>query len=124
MWYPVPDRRMAGPIAPDVLVGFGRPKGRRGSYKQWEENGVAPQVVFEIRSPSKSVKEMEDKRDFYDPLRTWINTRYGWVASPYPTGTFTQQETPSFTRRDNVKPQKARALIIIPAAGVGARPVL
>jgi len=26
------------------------------------------------------------------------------VASPYPTGTFTRQETPSFARRDNVKP--------------------
>jgi len=25
------------------------------------------------------------------------------VASPYPTGTFTRQETPSFARRDNVK---------------------
>ena len=66
LWYPVPDRRMAGPIAPDVLVAFGRPKGRRGSYKQWEENGVAPQVVFEIRSPSNSVKDIADKRDFYD----------------------------------------------------------
>ena len=24
------------------------------------------------------------------------NTRYGWVASPYPAGTFTLQDTPSF----------------------------
>ena len=24
------------------------------------------------------------------------NTRYGWVASPYPTGTLTRQDTPSF----------------------------
>src|SRR5262245_26764408 len=37
--------------APDVLVAFGRPKGDRGSYRQWEESGVAPQVVFEILSP-------------------------------------------------------------------------
>ncbi|WP_295433175.1 Uma2 family endonuclease [uncultured Thiodictyon sp.] len=66
LWYPVPDRRLAGPIAPDVLVVFGRPKGRRGSYKQWEEDGIAPQVVFEIRSPSNSVKEMADKLAFYD----------------------------------------------------------
>src|SRR5262249_22856214 len=28
-------------------------------------------------------------------------TRYGWVASPYPTGTFTLQETPSFSWREN-----------------------
>ncbi len=66
LWYPVPDRRLAGPIAPDVLVAFGRPKGRRGSYKQWEEDGIAPQVVFEIRSHSNSVKAMADKLAFYD----------------------------------------------------------
>jgi hypothetical protein len=34
-------------------------------------------------------------------LRTGRKTRYGWVANPCPTGTFTPQETPSFSRRDN-----------------------
>jgi hypothetical protein len=34
-------------------------------------------------------------------LRHRRKTRYGWVASPYPTGTFTQQDTPSFSWRDN-----------------------
>ena len=29
-------------------------------------------------------------------LRHGRKTRYGWVAHPYPTGTFTLQETPSF----------------------------
>jgi hypothetical protein len=29
-------------------------------------------------------------------LRHGRKTRYGWVARPYPTGTFTLQETPSF----------------------------
>ena len=38
--------------APDALVAFGRPKGDRGSYKQWEEDGIAPQVVFEVLSPN------------------------------------------------------------------------
>src|SRR6516164_4681448 len=50
LWYPVegdPTTRMA----PDVMVAFGRPKGYRGSYRQWEEGGIAPQVVFEILSP-------------------------------------------------------------------------
>src|SRR6266446_6957527 len=28
-------------------------------------------------------------------------TRYGWVARPSPTGTFTLQETPSLSWRDN-----------------------
>ncbi|MFP4245835.1 MAG: Uma2 family endonuclease [Halochromatium sp.] len=66
LWYPVPDRRETGPIAPDVFVVFGRPKGRRGSYRQWEEDDIAPQVVFEILSPSNSAKEMADKLAFYD----------------------------------------------------------
>ena len=30
------------------------------------------------------------------------NTRYGWVANPYPTGTFTLKDTPSLSRRGNV----------------------
>jgi Uma2 family endonuclease len=63
-WYPVeghPEIR----VAPDVLVAFGRPKGHRGSYKQWEEGDVAPQVVFEILSPSNRNVEMADKFDFY-----------------------------------------------------------
>jgi len=64
-WYPVegePEIR----VAPDVLVAFGRPRGDRGSYKQWEEGGVAPQVVFEILSPGNDPIEMADKLDFYD----------------------------------------------------------
>lgn len=66
LWYPDPDRTVTGPIAPDVMVAIGRPKGRRGSYKQWEEDNIPPQVVFEILSPSNSRKEMRDKRDFYE----------------------------------------------------------
>jgi Uma2 family endonuclease len=64
-WYPVegrPDIR----TAPDVMVAFGRPKGHRGSYKQWEEGGIAPQVVFEIISPGNTWREMYDKRKFYE----------------------------------------------------------
>jgi len=30
-----------------------------------------------------------------------INTRYGWLVRPYPTGTFTLQDTLSFAQRDN-----------------------
>ena len=65
-WYPVPDRQVSDPLAPDAMVVFGRPKGPRGSYKQWEEDGIAPQVVFEVQSPSNSVRELRDKLDFYD----------------------------------------------------------
>ncbi|MBE5230630.1 MAG: Uma2 family endonuclease [Microcystis sp. M54BS1] len=65
LWYPVQDKKITGPVAPDVMVVFGRPKGRRGSYKQWEEDNIAPQVVFEILSPSNSLEEMERKLLFY-----------------------------------------------------------
>jgi Uma2 family endonuclease len=65
LWYPVQDKKITGPVAPDVMVIFGRPKGRRGSYKQWQEDNIAPQVVFEILSPSNSLEEMERKLLFY-----------------------------------------------------------
>jgi hypothetical protein len=45
------------------------------------------------------------------PLLIEINTRYGWVASPYPTGTSTPQETPSFARRDNDQAQRREASV-------------
>jgi Uma2 family endonuclease len=64
-WYPVeghPEIRMA----PDVLVAFGRPKGDRSSYLQWEEDGIAPQVVFEILSPGNTLTMMLRKFRFYE----------------------------------------------------------
>jgi Uma2 family endonuclease len=65
LWYPVegkPKLRQA----PDVMVVFGRPKGDRGSYQQWREGDVAPQVVFEILSPGNRFGEMLRKLNFYD----------------------------------------------------------
>ena len=38
-------------------------------------------------------------------LRHGRKTRYGWVANPYPTGTFTLQETPSLSWRKNARPE-------------------
>lgn len=64
LWYPeVGNNRLAQ--APDVMVVFGRPKGDRGSYQQWKEGGIAPQVVFEILSPSNTPIEMTRKLLFY-----------------------------------------------------------
>jgi Uma2 family endonuclease len=65
LWYPVEGDNTVR-AAPDVLVVFGRPKGYRGSYKQWEEDGIAPQVVFEVLSPHNRVGEMVAKFQFYD----------------------------------------------------------
>ncbi|BAU10487.1 hypothetical protein LEP3755_09710 [Leptolyngbya sp. NIES-3755] len=65
LWYPIegrPDIRNA----PDVMVVFGRPKADRGSYQQWREEHIAPQVVFEILSPGNTKTEMEKKLLFYD----------------------------------------------------------
>jgi Uma2 family endonuclease len=65
LWYPVEGDNKTR-IAPDALVAFGRPQGHRGSYKQWEEGGIAPQVVFEVLSPNNTPQEMADKLAFYD----------------------------------------------------------
>jgi Uma2 family endonuclease len=63
-WYPV--RGDANIVtAPDVMVAFGRPKGHRGSYRQWEEEGIAPFAVFEVLSPSNTPMEMNRKRAYY-----------------------------------------------------------
>ena len=65
LWYPVEGdnkRRQA----PDTMVVFNRPKGDRGSYKQWEENNIPPQVVFEILSPGNRLKKMALKFKFYE----------------------------------------------------------
>jgi Uma2 family endonuclease len=98
-WYPVQGQSKIV-TAPDVMVVFGRPKGEspeatlseRGSYKQWEEDNIAPQVVFEILSPSIDRLEMSKKLLFfdrhkveeyylYDPetnlLDVWIRTSEG-----------------------------------------------
>lgn len=85
LWYPEEGQNTIC-IAPDVMVAFGRPKGNRGSYKQWVEDDIAPQVVFEILSKSNTTNEMLNKLKFcykygveefyiYDPDK---NALYGW----------------------------------------------
>ncbi|PNK04821.1 hypothetical protein CEP10_12040 [Cylindrospermopsis raciborskii S07] len=63
-WYPVEGSNKIK-LAPDTMVVFGRPKGHRGSYRQWEENNIPPQVVFEILSPGNNNTEMDRKKLFY-----------------------------------------------------------
>jgi Uma2 family endonuclease len=65
LWYPVEGENTIRQ-APDAMVIFGVPKGDRGSYQQWKENNIAPQVTFEILSPSNFAPEMEEKRKFYE----------------------------------------------------------
>ena len=65
LWYPVEHHRKIRQ-APDTMVVFGRPKGHRGSYMQWEEENLPPQVVFEVLSPGNRPKEMSRKLQFYE----------------------------------------------------------
>ena len=64
LWYPVQGNNKIRQ-APDVMVVFGRPKGDRGSYKQWEENNLPPQVVFEILFAGNRTGNMANKLLFY-----------------------------------------------------------
>ena len=64
LWHPLEDHPEIR-IAPDVLIAFGRPKGRRGSYLPWKEDNIPPQVIFEILSPENSRSEMDSKVGFY-----------------------------------------------------------
>jgi Uma2 family endonuclease len=65
LWYPVEGNNTIS-AAPDAMVVFGRPKGDRGSYLQWLEEGVAPQVVFEVLSHHNRPGEMSRKFRFYE----------------------------------------------------------
>ena len=68
LWYPVegnPGIRRA----PDAMVAFGRPRGDRGSYRQWVEGGVPLTVVFEVRSPNDGDELMQEKLEFYERYR-------------------------------------------------------
>ncbi|MEL6349594.1 MAG: Uma2 family endonuclease [Myxococcota bacterium] len=65
LWYPVKGRNDIR-MAPDVMVVIGRPKGYRGSYQQFNEDDIAPKVVFEIFSPNNTHTEMKEKHKFYE----------------------------------------------------------
>ena len=100
LWYPVQGHREIC-AAPDAMVAFGRPKGHRRSYKQWEEGGLAPQVAFEVRSHKNTETDMARKREFYerygvqeyydyDPdekeLKVWLRNGDRFEPVPNPDG--------------------------------------
>ncbi|MGA1603703.1 MAG: Uma2 family endonuclease [Prochlorothrix sp.] len=90
LWYPVegkPEIR----VAPDVFVVFGRPKGDRGSYRQWQEDNIAPQVVFEILSPGNTLREMHRKFQFYD--RHGVEEYYLYDPDRHDFTGFVRQQT-------------------------------
>jgi Uma2 family endonuclease len=65
LWYPVEGNNTIRQ-APNIMVVLGRPKGDRGSYQQWKEEGIPPQVAFEILSPGNRLGEMHRKLRFYE----------------------------------------------------------
>ena len=89
LWYPVKGDNTIR-RAPDILVVLGRPKGDRGSYQQWQEDNIPPQVVFEVLSPGNRLGEMSQKFDFYQ--RYGVEEYYlynptdhellGWLRQP------------------------------------------
>ena len=100
LWYPVKGQPRIR-TAPDAMVAFGRPKGCRGSYKQWEEDGIAPQVVFEILSPGNRPAELVEKLKFHEkygveeyyqydpdhgPLKAWKRGESGLEEIPQTYG--------------------------------------
>jgi Uma2 family endonuclease len=100
LWYSVKGEPTVR-SAPDAMVAFGRPKGYRRSYKQWEEGNVPPQAVFEILSPGNRPAEMNRKFQFYqrygvdeyyvyDPddgtLEGWLRTEPGLDRVPQMAG--------------------------------------
>jgi len=74
-WYPV-EGHPEIVYAPDVMVALGRPKGPRKSYRQWEEEGIAPQVVMEVWSPSNRWPEKSRKLMFYE--KYGVQEYYAW----------------------------------------------
>lgn len=107
LWYPI-EGDIKTRQAPDTMIAFGRPKGRRGSYVQCREGGIAPQVVFEVLSPGNRAGEMQRKFEFYqqfgveeyyvyDPdrgtLRVWLRQGERLEERKLENGTWTSART-------------------------------
>ena len=96
-------RRSVGPYSLNgcFCVGFGtrysppRPTRHFGALSTFGSHG-APTACTMLCVRVASLVRRRTSR-----LRHRRNTRYGWMASPSPTGTFTLQGTPSFAWRAN-----------------------
>lgn len=52
-------------VSPDVFVVLNRPKGKRTSYKVWQENNQYPDFILEITSKSTVSEDQGTKRGLY-----------------------------------------------------------
>ena len=89
LWYPVEGKPKIR-SAPDAMVAFGRPKGYRGSYMQWLEDNIPPQVVFEILSPGNRAAKMAEKSRFY--LRYGVEEYYIYDPDEFELSGFQRRE--------------------------------
>ena len=56
-------------VSPDCYVALGvEPKARRRFYKVWEENGIAPAVVFEFTSKKTKKDDVTIKKPLYEQV--------------------------------------------------------
>ena len=69
VWYPEPNDSKDT----DVLVVIGRTDEPRSSWRDAREDGMSPQVVFEIKSKSNTLAHVTAKRRWYD--------RHGWRST-------------------------------------------
>ena len=63
-WYPVEGKPKIR-TAPDTLVVFGRPKGDRGAYIQFREDGIPPRSSSKSSRPATRPSKMTEKFRFY-----------------------------------------------------------
>jgi Uma2 family endonuclease len=75
LWYPVEGNNTIR-VAPDALAVFGRPRRDRGSYLQWLEGNIAPQVTFEVPSPGNRAGKLIENFKFYE--RYGVEEYYVW----------------------------------------------
>jgi hypothetical protein len=108
LWYPTRGRPDIC-AAPDVYVVFGRPDGDRRSYKQWEEDGVGPQVTFEIVSYTNTQDDLDDALNFYE--------RHG-VQECYFLDHLSQSVTIYTRRKDRLLPVARPYEFVSPLLGI------
>ena len=89
LWYPVEGNNKLSQ-APDIMAVFGIPKGYRGSYQQWNEDNIAPQVAFEIW-PGDRIGLMMQKFQFYE--RYGVEEYYFYNAQTLELGGWLRRES-------------------------------
>ncbi len=65
--------------APHLMIAFGRPPLNRMAYLQWLEEGIAPQVAFEIDPRLETEGRQAEIFEFYERYGVEEYYRYDWM---------------------------------------------